>query len=128
MTPPSSQFRVLALSGDGLLGLRDCRRRLESDPEDNLLAVADPSLNAPRAIGYSAGAALTHDKGIIVLPTSQFGPLEARANFKSLGCGQAEHGLGQVSLQLIKNRPAQTSGAPTDDAREQAADSSNLEH
>ena len=57
-----------------------------------------------------------------MLAAGQQNPTEAGSDLKRLGCGQAQHRLSQVGLQLVKHRLAPAGRHATGDALHDAAD------
>lgn len=118
----------------GFLRLPDRRRRLERNAEVDRRPVRDTTLDTAGVVGAScqallgaargarAGLDLRHDEGVVVDRAGDFAAAEAGADFEALGCGDAEHGVGELGLELVEAGLAQADGDVADDAGDCAAD------
>ena len=107
----------------GLLLLGDGRRRLEGDPEVDVLAVGDPALDAaaPVRLGAQRAVRLRH-KGVVVQAAGHLRPAEARADFEALGRGDAHHRMRENRLELVEARLPETDRYVAQHAGDRAAD------
>src|SRR6516164_6900432 len=69
MTAAHRQLRRLSGRGHSLLAPKDRCSRLECDPKENILSVADPSLNAAGIICPGSHPAFPHFKSVVVFGT-----------------------------------------------------------
>lgn len=123
----------------GGLGLADCGGGFEGDAEVDRGAVGNAALDTAGVVGSCceafgggfaggtggrgrAGLDLRSDKGVIMNGAGDFAAAEARADFEALSSGDAEHGVGELSLELIEARLAQADGDIADDTGDGAAD------
>lgn len=119
----------------GGLGLADCGRRFEGDAEVDGGAIGDAALDTAGVVGgcceafggcFGAGGRggldLRSDKGVVMDGAGNFAAAEARADFEALSSRDAEHGVRELSLELIEARLAQADGDIADDASHGAAD------
>ncbi|KAJ0158688.1 hypothetical protein CTA2_11079 [Colletotrichum tanaceti] len=138
---------VTALGGqDALLGTvvggrrlvpADGGGRLEGNAEVDGRAVGDAALDAARVVGLGGqfGPRDAHalgvggevglgrlDEGVVVLRAGDLAAAEARADLEALGGGDAEHGVGELGLELVEAGFAEGRGGVADDAGDGAAD------
>ena len=74
---------VVPVLVDGLLLAQDRRRRLERDADDDVLAVRDAALDAARAVGARADAAVAVVERIVVLAAGQVACRRSRCRSRS---------------------------------------------
>lgn len=111
------QDTLLQIVGSGVLGLADSRRGLEGDAEVDRGTVGDTTLDTTGVVGLGGEAlVIRDDEGVVVDGAGHLAAAEARANLEALGGGDAQHRVGQLSLQLIEARLAQTDGHVADHA------------
>jgi hypothetical protein len=113
---PGAQLRLKPRPRDRVLGLRHGAGGLECHPEHNVLPIADAPLDAATAVAARPKQPrVVHVERVIVLRPFHASALKPAAQLKALGCRQAEHGLRQLRLQLVKHRGAQAAGHPPAD-------------
>ncbi len=87
----------------------------ECHAENNGFAIADAALDTPGAIGQCPHFAALHAEKVIVLASGVADAVKARTDFKTLACGQAHHGFGQVGFEPVKDGfPEARGNAPHD--------------
>ena len=73
-----------------------------------------PPLHPAGAVGCGAGAAIgAGGEGVVVLSPGHGHPCETRADLEALGRGQRQGDLGQIGIQLVEHRLAQSGGHPS---------------
>mmetsp|Transcript_20517 Transcript_20517/g.48853 ORF Transcript_20517/g.48853 Transcript_20517/m.48853 type:complete len:299 (+) Transcript_20517:1246-2142(+) len=112
------KLRLFAPAGDRFLPLGDGGRRLEGEADDDVLAVGDSALHAPRAVGAGPSLSKLVDvELVVVLAAGHAAAGEAGADLKALGRGQRHQRFRQISLELVKDRGAEAPRATADDTR-----------
>lgn len=118
----------------GALGLANGGWRLEADSEVNVGAVGDATLDAARVVGLGcqswarytrwvgSGGCRGDDEGVVVDGAGDLSSTETRANFETLCGWDAEHGVGELGLELVETWLSKTGGAVADDTGDIAAD------
>lgn len=92
-------------------------------PEVDVLSVGDTTLDSSRPVGGGAETStLTLDEGVVVARPGNLAALEARADFEALGGGDGEHGVRELSLELVEDGLTESSGDIADDADDGTAD------
>lgn len=92
-------------------------------PEVDILSIGNTTLDSSRPVGSSAETStLALNEGIVVARPGNFAALEARANFEALGGRDGEHGVRELSLELVEDRLTESSGDVTDDTDNGTAD------
>jgi hypothetical protein len=77
MATPGSELRGFTRCRNGFLRTQDCCGRFESHPEKDILAVANPSLNASGEIGPGAHPAVSHFEYVVMFDTRKLSACEA---------------------------------------------------
>lgn len=117
MTTLSLKNAFLQAVRGGVLGLPDCRGRLEGDAEVDRGTVGNTTLDTARVVGLGGETPVGRDnEGVIVDRAGHLAAAEAGANLEALGGGDAQHSVGQLRLQLVEARLAQADGHVADDA------------
>lgn len=119
MTTLSLEGTLLEAVGGGSLGLADGGRGLESDAEVNGSAVGDTTLDTTGVVSLSGEALSTvgggdGSEGVIVDGSRDLTAAEAGADFETLCSGDTEHGVAELSLELVEARLAETDGDVAD--------------
>lgn len=123
MTSTGSQNTSRAIVLDSRLLLADGGGTLETDAEVNVLAVRDTALDATTPVGRSAETAVrTADERVVVLGARDLRPAEARADLEGLSGRNAEHGVGKLCLELVKDRLAEARGNIANDTGDRSTD------
>ena len=128
----ASRFELgfVAIDIDGLLRLQQSRSRLESHPKNNVLPIGYTALHATRSIGSRSHLAFANLERVVVLGSFHKRTRKTATDFEPLGRGQRKHGFGQIRLEAIEYRFAQTNrkvAYPTfDDSANRVALSANV--
>ncbi len=118
VAPARGETGVFARDGHGILRSRDGGGGFESDAEDDGLTIADAALNAAGEIRGGADLAVDDAEGVVVLGAAELAAREAGADFKALRGREAEHGLGEIGVEFVKDRLAEPARAAAHDALE----------
>src|SRR4051812_5929140 len=121
MATARSQSGFLFRYRDGFLFARDRRRGFEGDAENNRFAIADSALHAAGTVRRRADSVLTNLKRIVVLRAFHGDGREAGTYLKAFCGREAEHGFGEICVEPVKNRLAQTWRQAADDALDDSA-------
>lgn len=120
------QNTLLEAVGSGRLGLANGSRRLEGDAEVDRCPVGNTTLDTAGVIclGSEALAAVCggDGEGVVVDGAWHLAAAEAGANLKTLGCGDAEHGVRQLGFEFVEAGLAQTDGHVANHAGDGSAD------
>lgn len=120
--------------GGGVLGLADGGRGLEGNAEVDVGAVGDTALDTTGVVGLGGEALLGggvgaelgrdigDDEGVVVDGAGDLAASEAGADLEALGGGDAEHGVGELGLELVEAGLTQTDGDVADHAGDGTAD------
>lgn len=117
------------------LRLTDRRRRLERDTEIYRCTVCNTALDTARvvsfggqALGAGGGAVAVldllggDDEGVVVCGSGHFAALKAGTDLETLGCGDAEHSVGEFGFKFVETRFPETDGDVANHAGHGAAD------
>ena len=107
MTTLGLKGTLLQTVGGSSLSLADGSSGLESNAEVDVGTVGDTTLDTAGVVGLGgqvggAGGSLRHDEGVVVDGAGHLAAAEAGADLEALGGGNAEHGVGELGLQLVE--------------------------
>lgn len=120
--------------GGSVLGLADGGRGLERDPEVDVGAVGDTTLDTAGVVGFGGepllgggvgtelGCHVGDNEGVVVDRAGNLTAAEPGADLEALGGGDAEHRVGDLGLELVETGLAQADGHVTDHAGNGATD------
>lgn len=132
MTTLGLELAVLEIVRGSRLGLADSRGRLEGNAEVNVSSVGDTTLDTTGVVaagcetllggglGSQARLHFRGSEGVVVDGSGDLAATETRANLETLGGRDTEHGVGQLGLELVEARLAQTDGHVADHASHRA--------
>ena len=113
MAAPDLQLRILPADIiNGMLFFIDARRGFEHRAEHKGHAVGDAAVHTAVFVGSSGDLAAAHRERVVGLTAAQGGKAEPRAELNALAGGNGKHQVGQLTLDTVKPRLADTGGQP----------------
>lgn len=112
----------LAIGADGILFAHDGGGGFKGGAEEERFTIGDAALDTAGAVRAGTDVALTIFEGVVVLAAAEACTGEAATDFEAFGGRDGEHGFGEVGLEAVEDRFAESGGHGMYDSADNATD------